>query len=98
MTVVQSFINNRHYKETPKWGSLDEKTRNMIVQVAALNSSYSSRVNPPKAAGGQPEQLGNKTECAILGFVQALGQKYEELRAKTTEEDLHKVLSINQLD
>lgn len=40
-----------------------------------------------------PKQLGNKTECGLLGFVQALGQNYQTFRTETPEEKLFKVIS-----
>lgn len=36
-------------------------------------------------------QLGNKTECALLGFVLDLGQSYEKIRKANPEESLVKV-------
>ena len=36
-------------------------------------------------------QLGNKTECGLLGFVLHLGGSYEEYRKLFPEEDLVKV-------
>ena len=36
-------------------------------------------------------QLGNKTECALLGYVKELGQSYDAIREEYTEEKLHKV-------
>jgi Ca2+ transporting ATPase len=46
-------------------------------------------------AGEQPEQLGNKTECALLGFMLTLGQNYASMRADTPEEKLVKVYTFN---
>ena len=42
--------------------------------------------------GGLPMQLGNKTECALLGYVRDLGQSYDVIREEYTEEKLHKVM------
>ena len=39
-------------------------------------------------------QLGNKTECALLGFVLELGRSYETVRQELTEETLVKVNSF----
>jgi hypothetical protein len=36
-------------------------------------------------------QLGNKTECALLGFVKDLGQSYEAIRSEYPEENHTKV-------
>ena len=41
--------------------------------------------------GGQPQQVGNKTECALLGFIYTLGREYESVRKEITEEKLFKV-------
>lgn len=106
MTVVQSYINEHHYEQIPQWNDLDEAMRKPLAQVIALNSAYSSQVclfafllrsltllqiTPPKEAGGQPIQLGNKTECALLAFLNAMGQSYEELRIQTPEDQFVKV-------
>jgi len=52
-------------------------------------------VVPPKAQGEQVTQLGNKTECGLLGFMMNMGQSYDELRKQTPEEDFHKVYTFN---
>jgi calcium-translocating P-type ATPase len=97
MTVVQSYINGIHHKETPNSHSLDTNTRQLLVQISALNSSYSSRVVMAKPPNTQMTQLGNKTECALLGFVLALGQSYDDLRQETPEEKFYKVYTFNSM-
>ena len=42
----------------------------------------------------QITQLGNKTECGLLGFVLRLGGSYEEYRKRFPEEELFKVRFI----
>lgn len=42
-------------------------------------------------------QIGNKTECALLGFVKDLGQSYEAVRDEITEEKLTKVYTFNSV-
>ena len=32
-----------------------------------------------KQSEGQDMQIGNKTECALLGFVLALGREYDDV-------------------
>ncbi len=49
----------------------------------------------PKKAGDLPTQLGNKTECALLGFVLALGGSYENIRQQYPEESMMKVFTFN---
>lgn len=46
---------------------------------------------PAKNPGEQLTQLGNKTECGLLGFVLALGQSYQAIRDKYPEEKIFKV-------
>lgn len=36
-------------------------------------------------------QVGNKTECALLGLVRDIGREYENVRKEITEEKLFKV-------
>lgn len=100
MTVVQSYINEIHYKEVPKWERLNERTREIMSLLISINSSYSSQVVPPKQATatasggeitGQMDQLGNKTECALLGFLLGLGQNYQRMRDEFPEEKIFKV-------
>lgn len=97
MAVVQSFINEVHHKTTPKWDNLDQKTRELLVNAISINSSYSSQVIPPKQSGEQMTQLGNKTECGMLGFVYDLGQSYQAIRDVHTEETLFKVYTFNSV-
>ncbi|KAL5475276.1 hypothetical protein EMCRGX_G027356 [Ephydatia muelleri] len=43
----------------------------------------------------QPDQVGNITECALLGFVRELGIDYEALRAQHPTETFVKVFTFN---
>ncbi|VDD80308.1 unnamed protein product, partial [Mesocestoides corti] len=61
----------------------------------AINSSYTSRLLPPKVPGDMPVQAGNKTECALLGLLQRLGRDYEELRNCHPESQFVKVYSFS---
>ena len=47
--------------------------------------------------GDWPSQIGNKTECALLGFVNDLGLDYLDLRSAMPEERLHKVYTFNSV-
>ncbi|KAJ1350555.1 Plasma membrane calcium-transporting ATPase 3 [Parelaphostrongylus tenuis] len=96
MTCVQSFINERFYKaQTPAYALLDKNTRERLVECICINSGYNSQVLPPPKPGDQRLQIGNKTECALLGFVLDLNQNYEDMRAKYPEETLFKVYTFN---
>jgi Ca2+ transporting ATPase len=96
MTVVQSYINEQFYRETPpKYNELDENTRTILVEGISINSGYSTQIIDATVPGGQRTQLGNKTECALLGFVLDLGQSYVDIRNRITEHDLVKVFTFN---
>ncbi|EJD74009.1 calcium ATPase [Loa loa] len=98
MTAVQSFINGKLYKEyIPKFEQLNDKTRQLLIEGISLNSGYNSQVILPEKQGTQRTQLGNKTECALLGFVLDLGQSYENIRKKNPEESLVKVYTFNSV-
>lgn len=44
------------------------------------------------AHGQEPlQQVGNKTECALLGFVLAMGQSYAAVRERMPESKVPKV-------
>jgi Ca2+ transporting ATPase len=60
-------------------------------------STSISWLQPPEGAGDLPRQVGNKTECALLGFVLDLGQSYEAMREQMPEESLHKVYTFNSV-
>ncbi|KAJ8302063.1 hypothetical protein KUTeg_021050 [Tegillarca granosa] len=96
MTVVQSYIGGVHYKSVPNYGTLPDTFKELIVEGISVNSGYTSRVLPSED-GGLPMQIGNKTECALLGFVQDLGQSYEAVREEITEEKLTKVYTFNSV-
>uniref|UniRef100_A0A0N4Z4H1 Calcium-transporting ATPase n=1 Tax=Parastrongyloides trichosuri TaxID=131310 RepID=A0A0N4Z4H1_PARTI len=95
MTVVQSYINEVHYKEIPNFESIDKKTRKLLIDGISINSSYSTQVIPSKIKGGQKDQIGNKTECGMLGFVLDLGQSYQAIREMNPEENHFKVYTFN---
>lgn len=42
-------------------------------------------------------QVGNKTECALLGFVVALGQSYDAVRERHPEESFTRVYTFNSV-
>ncbi|KAI6187513.1 Calcium-transporting ATPase [Aphelenchoides besseyi] len=97
MTAVQSYINERFYRENnPTWAELDSKTRDLLVENISINGGYNSQIiPPPSGTTGQATQLGNKTECALLGLVMDLGQSYDAMRKRFPEESLVKVYTFN---
>jgi len=54
-------------------------------------------VQPAEVKGEMPKQIGNKTECALLGFVLDLGHDYETIRATCPEDKLYKVYTFNSV-
>ncbi|CAG2120214.1 unnamed protein product, partial [Medioppia subpectinata] len=100
MTVVQSFTCGIHFKNTPKFESLPAGTATVatiLVDAISLNSAYTTRVMPPDNEGDNPKQVGNKTECALLGFVLGLGKDYQRRREVYPEDKLHKVYTFNSV-
>lgn len=97
MTVVQCYIGGTHYKEIPKFDRLPTPTRDLIVQGISINSGYASLVMPAEKVGEMPKQLGNKTECGLLGFVLDLGQSYQTVREEFTEDKFVKVFTFNSV-
>ncbi|XP_006900613.1 PREDICTED: plasma membrane calcium-transporting ATPase 2 [Elephantulus edwardii] len=97
MTVVQAYIGDVHHKEIPDPSSINTKTMELLVNAIAINSAYTSKILPPEKEGALPWQVGNKTECGLLGFVLDLKQDYEPVRAQTPEENLYKVYTFNSV-
>lgn len=42
-------------------------------------------------------QVGNKTECSLLGFVQEMGEDYQRIRDQMPENKLYKVYTFNSV-
>jgi Ca2+ transporting ATPase len=97
MTVVQSYLAGVHHKVTPKFDVIPAKVGEVLVKAISINCGYTSRIMLAKQPGEQNMQLGNKTECALLGFVLDLGQSYEAQRDEMPEEKLHKVYTFNSV-
>ncbi|XP_035886705.1 plasma membrane calcium-transporting ATPase 2 isoform X2 [Phyllostomus hastatus] len=97
MTVVQAYIGDVHYKEIPDPSSINAKTMELLVNAIAINSAYTTKILPPEKEGALPRQVGNKTECGLLGFVLDLKQDYEPVRSQMPEEKLYKVYTFNSV-
>ncbi|XP_053150614.1 plasma membrane calcium-transporting ATPase 2 isoform X17 [Hemicordylus capensis] len=97
MTVVQAYVGDVHYKEVPDPNSIPAKTLDLLVHAIAINSAYTTKVLPPEKEGGLPRQVGNKTECGLLGFVLDLKQDYQPVRNQMPEEKLYKVYTFNSV-
>ncbi|XP_078008321.1 plasma membrane calcium-transporting ATPase 2 isoform X3 [Phascolarctos cinereus] len=97
MTVVQAYIGDVHYKEIPAPSAINSQTLELLVNAIAINSAYTTKILPPEKEGALPRQVGNKTECGLLGFVLDLKQDYEPVRSQMPEEKLYKVYTFNSV-
>lgn len=98
MTVVRSYIGQAIQnvdKGVPDFSQINPFLGQLIVESISINSGYTSKIEPPEHEGGLPKQLGNKTECALLGFLTHMGQSYELKRQEYPEEALVKVYTFN---
>ncbi|XP_062870932.1 plasma membrane calcium-transporting ATPase 3b isoform X1 [Trichomycterus rosablanca] len=97
MTVVQAYINDQHFREIPDPSQVNSNTLELIVNAISINSGYTSKIMPPDVEGGLPKQVGNKTECGLLGFVLDLKREYASIREQIPEEKLYKVYTFNSV-
>lgn len=98
MTVVQSFVAGIHHKNQPKMDALPPPIPEIMPRAISVNCGYTSKVLQPENPGELPKQLGNKTECALLGYVNSLGgPTYDEVRTEYPEEKLYKVYTFNSV-
>ncbi|XP_050517165.1 plasma membrane calcium-transporting ATPase 1-like [Diabrotica virgifera virgifera] len=95
MTVVQSYICEQLWKTTPKFNDIATNVGNIIIQAISINCSYTSRILPPERGSNLPRQVGNKTECALLGFVLGLRKDYQIIRDNQPEETFTRVYTFN---
>uniref|UniRef100_A0A8C2G2T3 P-type Ca(2+) transporter n=1 Tax=Cyprinus carpio TaxID=7962 RepID=A0A8C2G2T3_CYPCA len=97
MTVVQSYINDQHFREIPDPSQINPNTLEMIVNAISINCAYTSKIMPPDMEGGLPKQVGNKTECGLLGFLLDLKRDYAPVREQIPEDKLYKVYTFNSV-
>ncbi|XP_072308776.1 plasma membrane calcium-transporting ATPase 2 isoform X2 [Eucyclogobius newberryi] len=97
MTVVQVYMADMHYKEIPDPGVLPPKSLELLVNAISLNSAYTTKILPADKDGGLPKQVGNKTECGLLGLVLDLKRDYQPMRNQIPEEKLYKVYTFNSV-
>ncbi|XP_011857629.1 PREDICTED: plasma membrane calcium-transporting ATPase 3 isoform X1 [Mandrillus leucophaeus] len=97
MTVVQSYLGDTHYKEIPAPSALTPKILDLLVHAISINSAYTTKILPPEKEGALPRQVGNKTECALLGFVLDLKRDFQPVREQIPEDKLYKVYTFNSV-
>ncbi|XP_032686980.1 plasma membrane calcium-transporting ATPase 2 isoform X3 [Odontomachus brunneus] len=97
MTVVQSYICEKMCKTTPNFSDMPSHIGELMIQAISINSAYTSRIMESQDSTELPMQVGNKTECALLGFVLALGKKYQTVRDDYPEETFTRVYTFNSV-
>ncbi|XP_006889567.1 PREDICTED: plasma membrane calcium-transporting ATPase 1 isoform X3 [Elephantulus edwardii] len=97
MTVVQAYINEKHYKKVPEPDAIPPNILSYLVTGISVNCAYTSKILPPEKEGGLPRHVGNKTECALLGFLLDLKRDYQDVRNEIPEEALYKVYTFNSV-
>ncbi|XP_068442911.1 plasma membrane calcium-transporting ATPase 1 isoform X2 [Clinocottus analis] len=97
MTVVQAFIGEKHYKKLPEPENIPASILDILILGIAVNCAYTTKIMSPEKEGGLPRQVGNKTECALLGFSTDLKRDYQAIRNEIPEEKLHKVYTFNSV-
>ncbi|XP_024943167.1 plasma membrane calcium-transporting ATPase 2 isoform X4 [Cephus cinctus] len=97
MTVVQSYICEKMCKTIPSFSDIPNHVGNLLIQSISINSSYTSKIIPSQDPTELPMQVGNKTECALLGFVAALGKSFQTIRDDQPEETFTRVYTFNSV-
>uniref|UniRef100_A0A672K5G1 Calcium-transporting ATPase n=1 Tax=Sinocyclocheilus grahami TaxID=75366 RepID=A0A672K5G1_SINGR len=97
MTVVQIYVGDQHFRDISRPDQINPKTLELITSAIAVNCAYTSKIMAADKEGGLPKQVGNKTECALLGLVLGLKQDYQAVREQIPEEKLYKVYTFNSV-
>ncbi|XP_056468260.1 plasma membrane calcium-transporting ATPase 3a [Gadus chalcogrammus] len=97
MTAVQLYVCDHHFPTIPEPEQVHAKALELLVASISVNSAYTSKIMPPDQEGGLPKQVGNKTECALLGLVLSLKRDYVPIREQIPEEKLYKVFTFNSV-
>ncbi|CAF3808720.1 unnamed protein product [Rotaria sordida] len=89
MTVAQVYAGEKHWKNvenSTKEIIIPANTKEFIIEGISVNTNYSSKILPSTEQETLSKQVGNKTECSLLGFVDALDGNYDEIRTRYPEE------------
>ncbi|CAL8364533.1 unnamed protein product [Lota lota] len=95
MAVVQAFIACKYYKKVPQPENIPSSILDILVMGIGVNCAYTSKIMPPEKEGGPSRQVGNMTECALIGFAVDLALDYQAIRNEIPEEKLYKVYTFN---
>uniref|UniRef100_A0AC35GYD2 Uncharacterized protein n=1 Tax=Panagrolaimus sp. PS1159 TaxID=55785 RepID=A0AC35GYD2_9BILA len=89
MTVIQCHLADKFYKPgEPIQHPIYSK---LLIEAICINSSYASKTLHPKIEGKKMTQIGNRIDCALLGYVLSLGQSYQKIRYQNPEDSFVKV-------
>uniref|UniRef100_A0A6Q2Y5R2 Calcium-transporting ATPase n=1 Tax=Esox lucius TaxID=8010 RepID=A0A6Q2Y5R2_ESOLU len=95
MTVVQAYLADKHYRKVPEPELVPAAIMDILILGISINCAYTTKIMSPEKEGGLPRQVGNKTECALLGFANDLKRDYQAIRNEIPEEQLYKVYTFN---
>ncbi|KAJ8386664.1 hypothetical protein AAFF_G00167800 [Aldrovandia affinis] len=97
MRVVQAFFADKHYRKVPEPELIPGSVMDLLIVGIGVNCAYTTKIMSPEKEGGLPRQVGNKTECALLGFSLDLKRDYQAIRNEIPEEKLYKVYTFNSV-
>lgn len=87
MTVLEGWVSGNKFTDTrPSSVGCSKPLEQLLGDAISVNSTAYLQKN-----GSSVVQVGNKTECAMLGFVEGLGVKYEALR---TQAQIHRLYTF----
>lgn len=96
MTVVKCFISDKTFEKRNDFKDFPHSLTDLLAVVVTVNTNYTSRVIfESKSSRLYSRQIGNKTECALLGFVHDLGLDCEVVRQRITEDKFRKVYTFS---
>ncbi|XP_067928988.1 plasma membrane calcium-transporting ATPase 2-like [Watersipora subatra] len=96
MTVVQLYVAGKLEKTIPNYTDLPANIADLLVTSISINSGYTS-ILKEEPGNNLMQQVGNKTECALLGLVLSMGKDYKPVREEWPEHSLFKVYTFNSL-
>ncbi|CAF4120956.1 unnamed protein product, partial [Rotaria sordida] len=100
MTVAQVYAGEKHWKNvenSTKEIIIPANTKEFIIEGISVNTNYSSKILPSTEQETLSKQVGNKSECSLLGFVDALDGNYDEIRTRYPEEKFIYVYKFNSI-
>lgn len=95
MTVVQAYVNERLYETLPSGNDISPRLKELITTSISVNSNYASKMEASKSKGQLSTQLGNKTECGLLGFCEHIGGDYAKIREAYLTKNFVHVYTFN---